>query len=428
MQITLDYGRTGLAVEIPDRNLKAVLGLQPAPPLPDPDRAVRCMLEHPIGAPPLLTVAAGARSACILVCDITRPVPNETLLAPALAILGDAGIPDDRILILVATGLHRESTTAEVREMLGERIARRFRVESHDARDLRAHDQIGTAAGGVPVYLDRRYLAADLKITVGLIEPHLMAGFSGGRKVICPGIAAAETIRHFHGVSILQSPFATAGQVEGNPVHALSLEVARMAGCDFILNAAIDEQRRITGVFCGGMVEAWETGVEHVRTIARAPLEAPVDIVVTSAAGYPLDSTFYQSVKGLVGAMPAVRPGGAILMAAALQEGVGSAEFQGLLESSSSVEHLVSRIHRPDFFCIDQWQAQELARVRQHAEVAVYSEFMPDEILKSALVTPAASLEGALADAIRRRGPDAAVAVIPRGPYVLPVVAGSPIG
>jgi len=421
MKITIDYGQTGLTIQVPDRNLSQILGLRPAPPTSDPDDAVRRALAAPIGAHPLADLARGRRSASILICDITRPVPNQLLLQPALSILENAGIAPKNIRILIATGLHRASTAAEINAMLGEYIAARYRIESHDARDAGAHRQIGVI-GGAPILIDRRYLDADLKITTGLIEPHLMAGFSGGRKVICPGIAAVETIRHFHSVSILQSPLATAGQIGGNPVHDFSLQAARMAGCDFILNAALDDQRRITGIFVGDILQAWEKGVEHVRSIAAAPITTPADIVITSAAGYPLDGTFYQAVKGLVGAMPAVRTGGTIIMAASMQEGIGSSEFQSLLERYSTIQDLERDLEQPGFFCIDQWQAQELALASRRAHITVYSDSLPPEHLSRALVTPARSPEHAIAEALERYGPDASITVIPRGPYVLPYV------
>lgn len=428
MKITIDYGKTGLSVDVPQANLRAILNLQPAPVLPDPMKAVERALHSPIGSLPLATLAHNRRSACILICDITRPVPNSVILQPMLSVLERSGIRREEILILVATGLHRAATPAEIIEMVGADIARQYRVESHDARDESAHRTVGITTGGVPALVDRRYLSADLKIATGLIEPHLMAGFSGGRKVVCPGIVAVETLRHFHSVSILESPLATAGHLDGNPVHDLSLEVARLAGCDFILNVALDARRMITGVFGGGLLEAWMEGIRHVRSIARAPLEEPVDIVVTSAAGYPLDNTFYQAVKGLVGAMPAVRKGGTIVMAAAMQEGVGSEEFAAILRSHPSIHDFESCIRQPGYFSIDQWQAQELASVCNHASVHIYSQTLSPGVLPTKWVQRAASPEQAIADALHVHGKDASIAVIPKGPYVLPVVAAGSEG
>src|SRR5579872_5567892 len=253
MRITLDYGKTGLDVEIPDANLVGPLGLRPVQPLAEPEKALRNALENPIGAPPLADFARGKRSACILICDITRPVPNEFLLRQILPTLESAGIPRDKILILIATGLHRPNLGDELVELVGRDIAANYRVENHDGRKLDEHTLVGTSPRGVPAWIDTRYVTADLKITTGLIEPHLMAGYSGGRKLVCPGIAALETVKVWHGPDFLEHPKADCGILEGNPVHEENTRLARMAGCDFIVNVSLDERRRVTSVVAGDM-------------------------------------------------------------------------------------------------------------------------------------------------------------------------------
>ena len=177
----------------------------------------------------------------------------------------------------------------------------------------------------------RAIVAADLKITIGLIEPHFMAGFSGGRKLICPGLAALETIKAWHSPAFLEHPSARAGCLEGNPVHEENTRIAHMAGCDFIVNVVIDDRRQVLSVVAGDMEAAFQEGVAFARRVLTDTLPQPVDIVVTSSAGYPLDSTFYQSIKGMVSAMPIVKPGGTIILAAALSEGIGSRDFQQTL-------------------------------------------------------------------------------------------------
>src|SRR5205823_11428964 len=190
MRIRLDYGRTGLDVDLPDDRVVGPLAIRPAPPLPDPDRAVADALANPTASRPLAEVARGRRNACVLVCDVTRPVPNRLILPPLLRTLHQQGIRREDILILIATGLHRPNEGAELEELVGPEVAANYRVENDHGKILEEHDFLGETPNGVPVWLDSRYLRADLKITTGLIEPHLMAGYSGGRKVICPGIAA----------------------------------------------------------------------------------------------------------------------------------------------------------------------------------------------------------------------------------------------
>jgi nickel-dependent lactate racemase len=425
MRVTLDYGRTGLEVDLPQDRLVGPLAIQPVQPLSDPEKALNIALARPIGTPPLAELARGRANACILVCDITRPVPNRLILPPLLRTLEEQGMARRDILILVATGLHRPNEGAELEEMLGPEIVTHYRVENHHGKVLEEHDYLGTTPRGVPVYLDRRYVRADLKITTGLIEPHLMAGYSGGRKVICPGIAALETVKIWHGPQFLEHPKADCGILDGNPVHEENTYIARLAGCDFIVNVCLDGQRRITWVGAGHMEEAWEEGVRFVQQVVRVPVQEPVDVVVTSCAGYPLDATFYQAIKGMTGALPIVKTGGTIILAASLSEGLGSPEFQHLLADNPDLSVFIKRILGKDYFVMDQWQLEELAKVVARCKVKMVSHGVPADMLRRCHVEPAATVEQALADSLREYGPQARIAVIPKGPYVLPYVAGA---
>jgi len=423
MRIILDYGRTGMEVNLPDDRVVGPLAIRDAPPLPDPEGAIAAALARPIGSRPLADVARGRKNACILVCDITRPVPNRLILPPLLRTLEQQGIPRGEILILIATGLHRPNEGAELDEMLGPDVVGRYRVENHHGKIRDEHDYLGETPSGVPVWLDRRYLRTDLKITTGLIEPHLMAGYSGGRKVICPGIAGLETVKVWHGPMFLEHPQADCGIVEGNPVHEENTRIALMAGCDFIVNVCLDGQRRVTWAGAGDMIKAWEAGVRFVEGVVKVPVSEPVDVVVTSCAGYPLDTTWYQAVKGLTGALPIVKRGGTIVMAASLSEGLGSAEFQRLMAENSDLNVFKQRILGKDYFVMDQWQLEELAKVVERCRVKVVSHGLPPETLRRCYVEPVATVEQAVAECLAEYGPAARVAVIPKGPYVLPYVA-----
>ena len=426
MRIKLDYGKTGLEVELPDENVVGPLQIKPAPPLADPAAAVAQSLREPTGSPPLSELARGRRSACILICDITRPVPNELLLGSILPTLEEAGIERDSILILIATGLHRPNEGDELVELVGQQIASRYRIENHDGRNLQEHVLVGTSPMGIPAWIDRRYVEADLKIATGLIEPHLMAGYSGGRKLICPGIAALETVKEWHSPMLLEHPKADCGILEGNPVHAENTAIARMAGCDFIVNVTIDRDRRVTSVHAGDMEQAFLEGVAFAETIARAEVPEPCEIVVTTSAGYPLDTTFYQSVKGLTGVLPIVKEGGTIIIAAGLSEGIGSPEFQRLFDENPSLEVFMQRILGRDYFVLDQWQLEELAKVRRKAKVVYVSDGLPAETLDRLFVESAPSVEEAVDRGLAEYGPQARVAVVPKGPYVLPRLAKQP--
>jgi len=419
MHVRLEYGRSGLEVELPDDRVIRTLAYKNAAPLEDPAASLAAVLQEPNGTPSLAELARGRSSACIVICDITRPVPNELILQPLLETLEQSGLDRDQILILVATGLHRPNEGDELVELVGQSIVDQYRIENHHGQVQEEHTFLGESPRGVPIWIDSRYVEADLKITTGLIEPHLMAGFSGGRKLVCPGIAAIETIKVWHGPTFLEDPRADCGILEGNPVHEENTWIARHTGCDFIVNVVIDSQRRPLKFVAGDMEEAFLDGVDFCRQVVTDKVPEPVEIVVTSGAGYPLDTTFYQAVKGLTGALPIVKQGGTIVMAASLSEGIGSPQFEQLFDENADLESFVDRILNTDYFVMDQWQLEELAKVRRKAKVKIISDGLPSETINRLFVESAPSVEQAVADSLEEYGAQAGIAVIPKGPYVL---------
>jgi nickel-dependent lactate racemase len=424
VKFRLEYGRTGLDIDLPAERIVRKLAYKDAAPLADPAGNLRNLLERPNGTPPLAELARGRKSACVVISDITRPVPNRLILAPVLETLEAAGIPRGEITILVATGLHRPNLGNELVEMVGQEIVDNYRIENHHGTALDEHAYLGESPRGVPIWIDRRYVEADLKITTGLIEPHLMAGFSGGRKLICPGIAALETIKVWHGPDFLEHPKADCGILDGNPVHEENTWIGRHTGCDFIVNVVIDSERRPLKWVAGDMEAAFLEGVEFVRGVVVDTVPEPVDVVVTSCAGYPLDTTFYQAVKGLTGALPIVKQGGTIIMAASLSEGIGSPEFARIFDEHPSLAVFVEKILGRDYFVMDQWQLEELAKVCRKARVKLVTDGLPAETIDRLFVESAPTVEQAVADSLAEYGPDATLAVIPKGPYVLAQVAG----
>lgn len=418
MIITLAYDRAGLRLELPDLNVRAVLRKPAAAPLPDPEAALANAMAQPLGTLPLTQLARGRRNAVIVVSDVTRPVPNALLLRPIIAALSEAGLATDAITILVGTGLHGPNEGAVLEGMLGPQIARTIKVVNHDARDAASHAHLGTTARGTEVIVDRRYARAELKILTGLIEPHFMAGFSGGPKAILPGIAAAETIGAIHGYAMLSDPRCRNNNFEDNPLQDELVEAARMAGADFLCNVTLSEDRRITGVFCGDVVEAHRAGCLHARKECVAYIEEPADIVVTSAAGYPLDTTYYQAAKGVCAALEIVRPGGMIVVAAGCAEGIGSADYERLFMETGTPEALRERISDTRKWTIDQWNAQMVLRGCDKGRVLFYTDGISREKISKCLVEPVESVERAVEMGLVAYGPDASIVVIPEGPYV----------
>jgi len=423
MDLHLDYGRTGLTVCVPDGLHISVIEPSKGTPVPDPAAAVEQALQRPIRSQALGELARGRRDAVVVISDKTRPVPNGIVLPPILHTLEAAGIARERIEILVATGLHRPNTAAELVEMTSADLVGRYRFRNHVARNAGEHVYLGRTARGTAIWLDRGFVAADLKIVTGLIEPHLMAGYSGGRKGVAPGLAGVETMRSAHGPAMLEDNVGP-GIIDGNPFHEDLLEIVRRVGVDFLVDVAIDRARRLTGVFAGDIERAHATGAAAVEQLVRVDLPVAADIVITSAGGYPLDGTFYQSIKGLVGALNVVRRGGTIILAAALGEGVGSQDFQELLRAANGNDAFMARITSPGFFRIDQWMVQHLCQVLRKAEAVVVTHGVPPEVLRTLWVTPGETVEAALERALVRHGRTAHIAVMPQGPYVLATVRG----
>ncbi|MDP6701064.1 MAG: nickel-dependent lactate racemase, partial [Candidatus Latescibacteria bacterium] len=329
MKLTIDYGATGLEIAVPDS--ATVLQMAAGAGLDEVDAGIDAALARPIGTPSLRQLAQGRKNACIVIADITRPVPNATILPPMLQILEEEGVAREDITILVGTGLHRPNEGEELVQLVGAAIARDYRIVNHMAREQETLTYLGDTSCGAPIWIDTLYIEADLKIATSLIEPHLMAGYSGGRKAICPGLMGVETMRVLHGPELLGHPNACAGKIEGNPFHRQALEVAQRAGVDFTLNVAMNDRREITGIFAGDLEKAHAEGVRFVERQNGAFVEEPVDIAITSSAGLPLDLTFYQAVKGLTAVLPIVKEGGTILIAARCEEGLGSPEFTDML-------------------------------------------------------------------------------------------------
>ncbi|MCS6926176.1 MAG: nickel-dependent lactate racemase [Candidatus Binatia bacterium] len=417
MKVRLAFGRTGVEIELPSHVRATVLQAKFAEAAGAADEVVAAALRRPLASPPLRDLARGKKRVAIAVCDITRPAPNRTVLPHVLATLEQAGVPRAGVTILIATGLHRAATLQELHEIVGPEVLARYTVVSHNARDAAAHCDLGTTRSGTRVLIDRRFVESDLRLSLGFIEPHLMLGFSGGRKLVAPGLAGEETIKRLHSPFFMRNPRVVEGSFVENPLHHELLEIARMARHDFIIDVALTRSRQIAGVFAGDPEIAHAAGVEFVRQSTLALLDEPVDAVITTSAGYPLDLTYYQSVKGVTAASHIVKPGGAILLIAACHEGLGSAEFAGLVRRFPDPQTcLASTADEP--VVIDQWQLEKLALVAQKARLSFCTPGIAAAdrafLWGPVFTEPQRAVDALCAELAR----GATVAVIPEGPYV----------
>jgi nickel-dependent lactate racemase len=421
MKVELPYGREFLTVELPDS--ATVLRTQATAPLLDAPAAVLASLRSPLAGPPLRERVQAGQTVAIVISDITRPVPNEMLLRPVLAELAAAGVPDEDVTIVNGTGLHRSNTDAELREMLGPELATRYRIVQHVARDPSTLTEVGRSKG-VPAELCSAYVEADVRVATGFVEPHLFAGYSGGPKGVMPGVAGAAIVMSNHGAPNLAHPRARWGITHGNPVWDEIDAVVAMCPPHFLLNVTLDSERNLTGVFAGDLTPAHGAAVEQARKQYLVAVPRPYDIVVTTNMGYPADTTLYQAVKGMSVAAEGVREGGAILLVAGCEEGIGSTDYEEGLRAAESPAGLLERILHTEEPRHDQWQIQCQAMVQAKARVLVKS-LLPDKAALEAHVEPvsdvSATVEALVGDA-RRRGRDGSVLVLPYGQLTVPVV------
>ncbi len=422
MKIKLDYGKSKLDIDIPEKNILHVLYTRPVKPLKNPRQKILESIRDPIGSSPLKNLIAGKKDICIVISDSTRAVPTRMILESLLPEIESYGAEPGQVTILVATGLHRPNLGKELEGLVGRDIAKKYRIINHDARDRESCRYIGKTRKGTPVVLNKTYLDADFKILTGLIEPHFMAGFSGGRKSVCPGISYMDMFKHFHGPAILESPHAATGVLEGNPFHEEATEIALKAGADFIVNVAVNKEKEVTGVFSGDLVKAHSKGALFCLHNSSVAVKAEADIVITTGGGLPLDVNLYQAVKGMVGCLPAVKQGGMIIIASECIEEIGSSEFTGLIASEDDLDSFLHRICNTDYFKIDQWELEELAKARKKADIYLYSHC----VLKCSHSIPPGTLKlvdtvsEAIEQGFNRYGKEASITVIPEGPYVMP--------
>lgn len=420
MRVELKYGNGVLPVELPEGGgFQGVLSSSEAEPLADATSTLKESLDRPISSPSLAEVAKGKRSACIVISDITRPVPNTLLLPPILETLQRQGIETSQIVILVATGMHRVSTDEEREKLVGAEIARTYRVIDHDSKCPDEMVEVGKIGSTVPSFISRHYVSADLKILTGFIEPHVWAGYSGGRKSLLPGISSIDTLQYMHGPEMVESPGCRYGNLVDNPFHEAGLAVMAMAGADFIVNVTLDTAKRVTGIFAGHPVEAHLVGCRFLAKYCVLKLNAPLDFIVTSNAGAPLDSNFYQSIKGMSVGESVVKPGGDILLASRCSEGFGSLEFIQVLDMVDSPQRFLDRIKKKEFFIPDQWCAHGMYKIIQERKVWIYSDGLSAEQLRRYHFNPVSSVEEGIQALLEKHGIGARWAVVPEGPMTI---------
>ncbi|MEZ5292279.1 MAG: nickel-dependent lactate racemase [Vicinamibacterales bacterium] len=418
MRVHLDYGTSGLELDVPDERT-VVVAPRHAPAVADPAAALDAALAAPTAGPPLSTLVTAGQRVAISVCDITRAQPREGMLAAIVRALPQVRAED--VTILIATGTHRANTADELTRMLGADIVARYRVVNHDARDEATLACAGATSAGVPIWLNRAWLDADVRLTTGFVEPHFFAGFSGGPKMVAPGLAGLATTLVLHDARHIGHPNATWGLTEGNPIHDDVREIARLTGVDFALDVALNRDQAITAVFAGELFAEHAAACAHVRATAMCPVDARVDVVVTTNSGYPLDQNLYQAVKGMSAAACIVKPGGTIVCAAECRDGVPDhGPYGRLLKQRRTPGELLEMVEAPGFAEQDAWQVQVQALIQRRARVLVKADGLTHDQIRAAHLEPVTDVGIAVREALAAAGSDATLAVLPHGPQTIP--------
>ena len=416
IEISLPYGDALLKAKVPTKNITHILKTQDVKGIDNEKEAIINSLRAPIGCAALSDCVNKNDKVVVIVTDNTRPCPDDRLLPPILAEL-EKKVPRENIAIIVALGLHPPLDRQELVKKLGKDIVENYNVMNHDVNQT---VNIGTTSRGTPVDINTTVIEADFRISTGFIEPHVFAGFSGGRKSIAPGVFAVRSAYKNHGYKMIEHPCARAGILKGNPIHEDMLEQAKMAKLDFIVNVLLNRKREITHVVAGDPVKAHELGCEIEKKVVSAKMDHKVDIVITTNSGAPLDLDFYQTCKGIDTASRITRDGGIIIIASSCCAGVGPEAFRALHASVSSPKEVLQKIRREEPIGV-QWENQVLARIQLKNDIYLVSG-LDESIAKDMMITPIRTIEEGLQKAFKVLGDDAEIAIIPEGPLVLPLL------
>lgn len=417
MNIHLQYGTDGIAINLPDANT-TIFNPKFLPGLSDEAASFEAAVRNPINAEPLRERIKASDKVAVVIPDLTRPLPTEKLLTWTFAEL--AHVPRENFTIINGTGSHRVNTEAELISMVGESIVKNYKIVNHNSHDAATLKSAGKASDGHEVFFNQAYVEADKRIVMGFIEPHFMAGFSGGFKGIFPAVADIDSIMHYHRAEIIGHPRSTWGVIEGNPTQEIVRRYGSVLPVDFCLNVTQNRRREITRFFCGDPIAAHEAGCAFAKETAMVAVPKAFPIVITTNSGYPLDQNLYQAVKGMSAGAQIVEQDGLILAAARCNDGFPThGNFKKLLFDHATPNAMLNTILAPGFSMYDQWEAQLLGIIVLKAQTALLSEIPADEVQR-AFLEPINDIEARVREELQRIGNDAPIAVLPEGPMTIP--------
>jgi len=419
-KVKLPYGKKSINIDIPEDRLEGILvsKVNKYSTKESEEEIVKKPMVNPVRVPRLKELAQDKKKIVVISSDHTRPVPSHITMPIILDEIRE-GNQKAKITIMVASGFHRASTEAELRDKYGDEIVDREKIVIHDSRDKDSMVKVGILPSGGDLILNKLAIQADLLVAEGFIEPHFFAGFSGGRKSILPVIASKETVLANHCSEFIAHPKARTGILKDNPLHEDMLYAAKKANLSFILNVVINGDKKIINAFAGHWKEAHLEGCEFVSKLAEVKSK-PADIVITTNGGYPLDQNIYQSVKGMTAAEATCKKGGVIIIASACDDGHGGDFFYNTFAKANAVQNVMDEImaRNRDETIPDQWESQVLARVLLKYKVIMVTN-VSKEIVENMHMKWAANIEEAIEIADEMLGNRNKITVIPDGVSVI---------
>lgn len=424
MKVNFSYGNSGIELQLPDDLKIDVQSARPDPALKDPKNALLQAFNKPLMTDSLRKILLNRKKGkiCVVISDSTRPVPSRIIFGALMDIFQQLGIQDSEVQILIGTGLHRKTSSEELKAILGDEILHRFDIINHVATDDSQQEHLGKTSAGNPIYIDKVYLNAAVKIITGYVEPHFFAGFSGGRKAIVPGIAGAQTIQANHSAKNMASDFSRFGILDKNPIYEDGLEIAKLPRVkpDFMINVCINPHHEITKVIAGSL-QAYKELVKYQQKLCFLEITEPYDVVISGNGGYPLDQNLYQAVKSMAIGELGIKKGGTVIAVNECRDGVGHEKFRALLNCGRPPQEIYEKILKGEIQTPDQWEIQVLCRVLMKGDVYLISTLNAADLGNIGLKY-AESVEKAILECRKKYGSGVRILVLPDGPAIIPQI------
>jgi len=415
MKIKMDYGKDGIVINVPDYS--EVLIPSHKPEIKDPEKNINKSLLDPIKSKSLLSLYKKGMTVGISVCDHTRAQPRNEIITSILNLFN--GIKKENFLIFIATGSHRPTTKQEIQEMFNDYVLSSTTIVIHNAEDPSELELVGKTSENIPIELNKIWINCDLKITTGFVEPHFFAGFSGGPKMVAPGLAGLETIMNLHDYDKINNKKSTWGLIEGNPIHKQISEISILNKPDFSIDLTLNRENKITGIYSGELFSEHELACKNVKNDSMKKTNKLYDLVITSNSGYPLDQNLYQTIKGVSAAAQITKPGGIIISVSECSDGIPfKSNYEKLLESVKTPEEYLKKLKTQNYLEPDQWQVQIQAQIQENNKVMLYSKLNEKDVSKSHLLKINNIEE--IIEELKSKKKNPSICILPEGPQTIP--------